>query len=937
MAIQKINLGTEPHGVGGDSYRTANEKINSNFEEVGKDIKGVLDVIQEGDFAKSAYDIAVKNGFVGSESAWLSSLIGQKGEKGVGVVNVIHNNDDTLTFNFTDNTRYTTRSLKGEKGIQGPEGKSVYNIAVSHGFEGDEKDWLNYILENSETVSDLFADAGSLEQFVNGSEDETVLTRLSAEYPTLQKALKELFESGAIAGRFKTLVKLQESPLVDGDYALVADDTYDKNGIYIKQGGTWVKSKYSIDNYVSNAVKEQNIAISGGDVLSGEVVPDRLLMEYGDTVLKYNTNYKTIKFDVTGIDYVLVEGATDDIGWQWVVTDANVSQRLELTENYGNGIIKIPDGGERLIRTYSSSSDDIVESDLKVSKKFSETVKDLSAEVADLESRITSVDEVKLDKYFEVRDLPINPISGALVNDNPRTSILLAYGSGRKYIAYNVENVDQLVIENAVDTDKSQWVFSNSKEVASYSTRHSFPGFYGNGVLEIPEGVKWAVRNYYFDGAGGKYPPIIENENLSIKSIKQRPTTDDWQLILSQVDDIKNKPEGESITSYEYAQEVIANSGLNVYKLSDFDGADSHEKIETAVKFIKLGGVGGVLDLESGIHKRRSAILMPDNLWLYLNDSTLMLEDGVHDNLIRNDGVVVPSDPYATATELNENRNIRIFGNGKDRSFIKGPDVPKTAPHPINGGNPVPWVGDWYGWRTLEVNLLNVKDYAIHGFSVINNRCWGITQQHGCEDFKIHDIYFDNWNKNGDGIDILMGCKDGDIYNISGRTHDDMVALSALHEYVTSNPDGNYIYPMMLGSWEERGFGLDIEDIRVHNVVGSGNYHGLRLLASGGSKLKNISISKIHDAEDKGFRIATIIAGTGYGSDAKMGDMININVNDVKSTKARYTLKIDGPYKDTWFNNINQTNPENAAIGTNWKAKFDNVRFTRITGDEVEF
>lgn len=43
MAIQKINLGTEPHGVGGDSYRTANEKINSNFEVVDRDIKGISD------------------------------------------------------------------------------------------------------------------------------------------------------------------------------------------------------------------------------------------------------------------------------------------------------------------------------------------------------------------------------------------------------------------------------------------------------------------------------------------------------------------------------------------------------------------------------------------------------------------------------------------------------------------------------------------------------------------------------------------------------------------------------------------------------------------------------------------------------------------------------------------------------------------------------
>lgn len=41
MAIQKINLGTEPHGVGGDSYRTANDKINKNFEEVSTNITSV--------------------------------------------------------------------------------------------------------------------------------------------------------------------------------------------------------------------------------------------------------------------------------------------------------------------------------------------------------------------------------------------------------------------------------------------------------------------------------------------------------------------------------------------------------------------------------------------------------------------------------------------------------------------------------------------------------------------------------------------------------------------------------------------------------------------------------------------------------------------------------------------------------------------------------
>lgn len=274
MAIQKINLGTEPHGVGGDSYRTANEKINSNFEEVGKDIKDVLDVVQQGDFAKSAYDIAVKNGFVGSESAWLNTLIGQKGERGVGLAHVSHNKDDTLTFLFTDNTSYTTKSLKGEQGIQGPEAKSVYDIAVSHGFKGDEKDWLNYILENSETVSDLFADVDSLERFINGSDSETVLTRLSAEYPTLQKAIKQMFENGGLpATPFKTKSQMISSSLLSGSYAVVTDDADpSQNGLYIKDSVGWLKSAYSdlvdarsrlskpINNIIKNGYFSQDTA-----------------------------------------------------------------------------------------------------------------------------------------------------------------------------------------------------------------------------------------------------------------------------------------------------------------------------------------------------------------------------------------------------------------------------------------------------------------------------------------------------------------------------------------------------------------------------------------------------------------------------------------------------------------------------------------------------
>lgn len=63
----------------------------------------------DGAAGKSAYEVAVDEGFDGTEADWLESLRGKPGSRG---------------------------------GI-GPEGKSAYEIAVKEGFEGDELEWLD--------------------------------------------------------------------------------------------------------------------------------------------------------------------------------------------------------------------------------------------------------------------------------------------------------------------------------------------------------------------------------------------------------------------------------------------------------------------------------------------------------------------------------------------------------------------------------------------------------------------------------------------------------------------------------------------------------------------------------------------------------------------------------------------------------------------------
>ncbi|MEC1395562.1 hypothetical protein P9D26_19825 [Bacillus velezensis] len=63
---------------------------------------------------KSAYDIAVDNGFSGTVEEWLASLKGEKGNTGA----------------------------KGATGAAGKDGKSAYELAVQQGFSGTLDEWL---------------------------------------------------------------------------------------------------------------------------------------------------------------------------------------------------------------------------------------------------------------------------------------------------------------------------------------------------------------------------------------------------------------------------------------------------------------------------------------------------------------------------------------------------------------------------------------------------------------------------------------------------------------------------------------------------------------------------------------------------------------------------------------------------------------------------
>lgn len=161
-----------------------------------------------------------------------------------------------------------------------------------------------------QVMQDAILDADSLERFINGSDSETVLTRLSAEYPTLQNAIKQMFENGGLpATPFATKALMTASTLIDGDYAIVTDDGSD-NGLYIKNG-SWSKSQYGDKELILNSVKSllmDTVASYGEEVLVNKnkyYSTDNMNADTSDLIPVHEGQVLSLKSWVSGIAYRL--------------------------------------------------------------------------------------------------------------------------------------------------------------------------------------------------------------------------------------------------------------------------------------------------------------------------------------------------------------------------------------------------------------------------------------------------------------------------------------------------------------------------------------------------------------------------------------------------------------------------------------------------------
>lgn len=309
-----------------------------------------------------------------------------------------------------------------------------------------------------------------------------------------------------------------------------------------------------------------------------------------------------------------------------------------------------------------------------------------------------------------------------------------------------------------------------------------------------------------------------------------------------------------------------------------------------------------------------NAVLLPSDTTVIIDGCTIKQKDEAYDNVFRGDNLVLLGEKLIEMpTHCREIKNIRILG--KNGAKIEGPDKNRVGYHPVLEEYQE-MVGDFWGWKTIQVSLSRCTNFEISGITFEKSRCWTLSFDL-CSGGYIHDLNIFTDVKNGDGIDFRSGCHDCIVENIYGKTSDDTVACTAL--YKSSNrvyPDKNYLCSLEPAQCiEGDGNRKNISNITIRNVKSGGRHHGIICLAANACQVYDIKIENIEeDAFDdiEPWREATVKIYTGYGTDYKKGDIRSITVENVSGTYANHTVYSNAEVENVILRNI--THKENQPI-----------------------
>ena len=404
---------------------------------------------------------------------------------------------------------------------------------------------------------------------------------------------------------------------------------------------------------------------------------------------------------------------------------------------------------------------------------------------------------------------------------------------------------------------------------------------------------------------------------------------------------------------------------------NDFKGKNDSEILNSA---IRGKGEDGIVVISSRELPGRDfwlldeAVTLPDNTTVILKNVKIKLSDNCRDNFFRsaNCGLGI-ADPAPAC-------NIHIKGEGL--CLLEGADHPRAtgdggkllhAPCP-HYDEDVCRLSDWipderrtketlafrdihdhsygtdannegeshYGdWRGIGILLCNVTDFSISGVRIKDSHGWAISLE-ACSNGRIEKIDFDarmhkmidgieSNMENQDGIDLRNGCHHIIISDITGRTGDDVIALTAIASQ-KYKPGGSLCTThVMHNDWSRRE--KDIHDIIIRNVTAESYLCCLIRLLPVLSKIYNVVIDGVigTSSEVKGYT-AILLGEGGYGE--MLHDcMKNVTISNVICNSV-LAVDINGDLTDSVISNVINKNPDCPAVNVNTPKHLKNVVIT---------
>ena len=297
-----------------------------------------------------------------------------------------------------------------------------------------------------------------------------------------------------------------------------------------------------------------------------------------------------------------------------------------------------------------------------------------------------------------------------------------------------------------------------------------------------------------------------------------------------------------------------------------------------------------------------SAILLPGNMTIILDNCTIQLSDQCRDNMFRSNNVRIGiTDPVRI-------ENISIIGIGD--VMLKGAINPRATGDGARTLtlNPAEEKekGNWrvsYGsdagkdgkkqkgdWRNIMILMAYVDGFKLKNINIENSHAWAVSFER-VKNADISDIRLNNPEEisingtkvlvsNKDGINLRHGCKNFRINNISGRTGDDFIALSSLDTGVEGHDNGN-LNSTMVTSRKWKGPEDDTEQVVITNIACQTKYRGIAIRASDSASIHDVYIDGLITREWDGYTNSILIGGIGYGKPSHPGKINNIYATNI--------------------------------------------------------